>query len=138
LLVGDTAFVRVSAHADVSGFAPGSAPGVLDFPVVGTVSTITYRENTVVKSSAAGAAEDTRFVELEARLIGFNGDTDRSHVNGGAQSVFGVGDILVARELGVSGHGATGGVAYTVLGGVGVGGFSAETVGLDVFEGGVH
>jgi hypothetical protein len=137
-LVGDTAFVGVSAHANVAGFAPGSAPRVLDFPVVRTISSVADSQDTVVKVGAASAAEDTGFVELEARLIGFNGNGHRGDIDGGAEGVFGVGDILVARELRVSGGRAGSGFAYTVLGGVRVGRFSAETVGLDVFEGRVH
>jgi len=119
-------------------FAPRSAPRVLDFPVIGAISSITDSEDTVVKRSAASAAEDTRFVELKARLIGFNGDRDGGDINGGAESILGVGDILVARELGVSRGRARGRFASTVLGRVGVGRFSAETVGFDVFEGTVH
>jgi len=120
-------------------FAPGSAPGVLDFPVgSGPLIAIADSENTVVKSSAASAAEDTRFVELEARLVGFNGNRDGGDVDSSAQSVFGVGDILVASDLGVNGGSAGGGAASTILGSVRISRLRAETVDLDVFEGGVH
>jgi len=137
-LVGDTAFVGVSAHADISLFAPGSAPRVLDFPVVGAISAVADSEDTVIKRSSASAAEDTGFVKLEARLVGFNGNTDWGDIDGSAQRGFTVSDILVAGELGVSRGRARRGAASTVLGGVGVSRFSAKTVGLDVFEGRVH
>jgi len=137
-LVGEAAFVGVAADADVTLFAPTGAPGVLDFPVVSGISAITNCEDTVVKVGAASAAEDTRFVELESRLIGFNGNTDGLTINGGTQSVFGVGHILVVSDLGISGHGAGSGFASTILSRVRISGFSAETVGHDVFEGVVH
>jgi len=38
----------------------------------------------VIKRSATSAAEDTTFVELKARLIGFNGNTDWAKIGGGA------------------------------------------------------
>jgi len=92
----------------------------------------------VIKRGAADAAEDTRFVELKARLIGFNGDTDWLNINGGAQSVFGVGHILVATNFGVRGGSARRSLASTIFGSVRIGGFSAKTVGLHVFEGVIH
>jgi len=138
-LVGKTAFVFVSADADIPGFAPRSAPGVLDFPVgVGAIFTISNGENTVIKSSAASATEDTRFVKLEARLISFNSNRDWSDINSRAESVFSVSDIFVARELGVGRDRATGGDAFVIFGNIRIRGFSAETVGFNVFEGGVH
>lgn len=137
-LVGETAFVLVAAHADVTLFAPSGAPGVLDFPVVSGISAVADSENTVIKVGSAGSAEDTGFVELEARLIGFNSNTDGLTINGGAQSVFGMGHILVASDFGISRSSARSFLASAILSSVRVSSFSAETVGLNVFEGVVH
>jgi len=84
-------------------FAPRSAPRVLDFPVVLAISAIANGEDTMIKRSATSTAEDTRFVELKARLIGFNSNTDWGNIDGRTKSVLGVGNIFVARELRVSG-----------------------------------
>jgi len=92
----------------------------------------------VVKIGAADTAEDAGFVELKARLIGFNGNTHWLNINRGAQGVFGVGDILVARDLRVSGSSARGFLASAILSGVRISGLSAETIGLNVFESIVH
>jgi len=138
-LVRNSAFVGVAAHADVSTFAPTSAPGVLDFPVWGSsFITITNSKNTMVKIGAAGSAEHTTFVHLKPRLIGFDGNTNGSDIDGCAKGSFRVGDILVASDLGVSRWRATTGFASTVFGSVWVSTLSAETVGLNVFEGTVH
>jgi len=75
---------------------------------------------------------------LKARLIGFNGNTDWFNIDRGAEGVFSVGHILVARDLGVSGHGAGCGFASAISSSVWVSSFSAKSVGFNVFEGRVH
>jgi len=92
----------------------------------------------VVKVGTTDTAENAGFVELEARLIGFNGNTDRLSINSRAQSVFSVGHILVASDFTVSRDGAGRGLASAIFSSVGVSSLSAETVGFNVFEGVVH
>jgi len=137
-LVGDTAFVGVSAHADVTIFAPGGAPGVLDFPVGRRRVAVADNEDTVIQVLAANTAEDTAGVHLETSLVGLNGDRDWFNVIGSAQRVLIVRDINVASDLGVSRHGARAGLASAILAGVRVSGLSAQAVSLDVLEGAIH
>jgi len=92
----------------------------------------------VVKVGAANTAEDAGFVELESRLIGFNGNTDGLAINGSAQSVFGVGDILVSTDLGVNGSSARGLLASAIFSSVRISLFGAETVSFNILESIVH
>jgi hypothetical protein len=103
-----------------------------------SIFTITNNEDSVVKGGSADTAEDTGFVELETRLVGLNGDGDGFDIRGGAESALSVSDVLVARDLGVSGSSAGSLLASAILASVRVSGFSAETVGLSVLEGVVH
>jgi len=98
---GDTALVLVADHADVTSLTPGSTPGVLDNPVVlSSGGAITNGEHTVVQVGAAGAREHTRAVELEANLVGLDGDGDRANSSDGVQEggLIARGDVLVARD----------------------------------------
>jgi len=119
-------------------FAPRSAPRVLDFPVVLAISAVADSEDTMIKIGATSTAENARFVKLKARLIGFNGNGHWLTVNGGAQSVFSVGHILISSDLGISRGSARRSLASAIFSGVGISSFSAKTVSLNVFKGVVH
>merc|ERR1711976_162743 len=79
--LSDTALVE--GHLDVAIVTPAGAPGVLDEDVVNSVfSAVADSEDTVVESAAAAGSDDTTVVELEGRLIGFNGNGDWTLGNG--------------------------------------------------------
>jgi len=88
--LGNTALVGSHDHADIALLTPAGTPRVLDNPVLGArrgISTIADSEDTMVKLHAAGRIrEDTTAVELEALLVGLNGNGDRTNVDGGLQS----------------------------------------------------
>ena len=78
----------VAGKKDVSILAPSGTPGVLDLPVVlAGVGTVTDDEDTVVELGSTGAGEDTRFVELESRLVSLDGDGDWLLGDGGHEGL---------------------------------------------------
>merc|ERR1712178_574219 len=92
----------------------------------------------MVELGAASAREDTALVELEARLVGLDGDRDRLLLDGSLKLRLGVGlDIGVARDLDSSWRGL-GGRASASLASVGVGRLENIALGLDVLEAVVH
>jgi hypothetical protein len=96
--------LSVSLELDVSFITPGGIPGVLDEPVVDSIfSSITNKEDTVVKAITAFAViggEDSTLVELEAELVGFNGNRDGLLSNSLQKSLvrFGL-DIRVSSDI---------------------------------------
>ncbi len=74
----DTAFsfsVSVSLDQDVSLDAPSSSPGVLDSVIFLSVFfSVSDCQNTVVKSCSAHSWVNTTLVQLEGKMISFNGD----------------------------------------------------------------
>jgi len=129
-----------SDESDVTLLTPGLAPGVLDLVEVDTVvSAVADSQHTVVQRGTASSSEDTRLVQLEGGLVSLDGDGDRANVQGGHHGGVGVlGDINI-RGDGRAGHLGASGLAGLVLGGVWVGGLSAETtVVLDPLKGVVH
>jgi hypothetical protein len=92
----------------------------------------------MVELVAAGAGEDTRLVELEARLIGLNGNGDRLHVDGGLELVLVLRcDILEGSDAHRRRRGL-GLLASASLGSVRVLGLEGVALGLDVLEAVVH
>jgi len=133
----DTALVAATDHADVTLLTPRGTPGVLDNPVVlASIGTITNGEDTVVEVGAAGAVKDTRGVELEALLVGLNGNGDGLCANSGEESRLAVGlDVLVAGE----GDNGRASLASAITSSVGVGSLGADTMVVhDPLEGTVH
>ncbi len=124
---------------DVSGHAPRCTPRVLHLPVAGTVGgTVADSEHTVVQGGSARAGQHTGGIELEAGLVGLNGNRHGLLGDGGAESI-GVllGHIVVAGDGG--GGGARRGLARTVSSLVRVCLLSAQTTVVDdVLEGVVH
>jgi len=140
----DTALTRGGGgggtlEEDVALHTPASAPGVLNIPVVrATESAVADGEDTVVEGGAAGIGHDTAGVELPVHTRSINGHRHGLLSNGGGQSSFTVGsdvnEALDTDDGGAGGHGAG-----AVLGGVGVGRFSAESRGVDdILESLVH
>ena len=143
--VEDTALASAAVEGgligeqDVAGHAPRSTPRVLHLPVAGTVGgTVADSEHTVVEGGSARAGQHTGGIELEAGLVGLNGDRHGLLGDGGAESI-GVllGDIVV------SGDGSSGSarrrLARAVGSLVGVRLLSAQTTVVDdVLEGVVH
>ena len=67
--------LTVSLEENVAGKAPSGSPGVLDFVVVNTVEgSVADSKDAVVKVGAASSGQDTRLVQLEGGLIGFDGN----------------------------------------------------------------
>lgn len=82
-LHGDATLARsggdVLGQHDVSTRAPGWAPAVLNLPVgLAPIGAIADDEDTMVELGATGAREHPSLVELEARLVSFDGDRNRS------------------------------------------------------------
>merc|ERR1719424_552915 len=87
--VGKTALVLSTDQANVAIFSPAGTPTVLHFPVVlRGIGTVADKEDTVVKFGTATAREDTTTVELEARLVGFDGNRHGAEVDGRLEGVF--------------------------------------------------
>jgi hypothetical protein len=128
-----------SEHEDVTGHTPVSAPGVLDLVVVRRArGAVADGENTVVERSAAcWAVEHTAGVELEAVLVGLNGDRYWLVGNSGDE-----GGVRVDWHIGEAGDGGGSGaslLACAISAGVGVCRLSADTLVVnDVLEGIVH
>lgn len=93
----------------------------------------------MVELDTTGSREDTRLVRLECTLVGFDGDGDRSHGDGGGHLGVAVGcDVCVSSDDTIVGL-LLGFVANSVGHGVWVIGFGIETsVHLDVLESVVH
>ena len=139
-----TVLVLALLHSDVTTLTPGVAPGVLHLPVADTVvDTVTDGQDTVVQVGAASASVHTRRVQLEAKLVGFDGDRDGLLVNGVFQRRFGVGLHVGVRADGGAGHSAArrrlARTLVTVAGSVRVVFLGTETtVSLDPLEGSIH
>jgi len=99
---------------------------------------IANNEDTVIEVATADAVEDTRLVGLEAGLISLDGDGDGFTIIGSAKGILSVGNILVAGDLGVSGHSAGCRLASATASSVRVSSLSAETMSHDVLEGVIH
>mmetsp|Transcript_7855 Transcript_7855/g.16541 ORF Transcript_7855/g.16541 Transcript_7855/m.16541 type:complete len:331 (-) Transcript_7855:224-1216(-) len=95
--------LRVAAlDEDVAVHAPRRAPRVLHLPVVGTVGVgaVARGKDTVVERGTAAAGEDTTRVELEAELVGLDGDRDRLLGDGRHECLLALLDVGVARRGG--------------------------------------
>ncbi len=129
---------------DIAIYAPRGTPRVLDFVVISTVqSAITDSQNTVVQVSTASTSEDTRLVELEGRLVGFDGNRDWLLVQGRHHGGIRVlGDISVGDWSNASDLGNLGVASTSSLGGardIWVSSFSADTaILLDPLESIIH
>jgi hypothetical protein len=142
-LHGDTTLARlrcdVTGKVDVSSLSPCSTPRVFHLPIgFATISAITDNEDTMVKLGTTCAREDTTFVELESRLICFNGDRDRLLLHGGLKLGF-----VVLGHIGVTSDfdcriGGLGGGAGAGLSSVRVGRLEDIAFGLNVLEAIVH
>merc|ERR1719387_1178733 len=94
--IGDTALVHATLDEDVAVVTPGCTPRVLHLPVVSAAGgAVTDGEDTVVEVGAAVASQDTTAVQLEAHLIGLNGNADGTSVGHGIEEAGLVGDVLV-------------------------------------------
>jgi len=90
-----TADLLTTLDENVAVHTPAATPGVLDLPVFVAirVGTVTNGKNTVVKAGAAVANKDTLAVELEGKLISFNGNGNRLLGNGLLEAHLAVLDI---------------------------------------------
>jgi hypothetical protein len=132
----DTRGRNTTLHHDETLVTPRCTPGVLDNPVV---ISVTNNENTVVKLSTTWAGEDTTGVGLEAHLVSLNGNGNWTLGNSSSELILVVlWNILVGSD-GNSVLGLLSLVALTVLSSVWVVSLSVETaVGDDVLESLVH
>jgi len=138
--LGKTALVLSAHEADISRLTPRGTPRVLDAPVIlasGGISSISSEEHSMVKSgSAGGVVEHTARVELEALLVGLDGDGHRSNVDSGHERGLRLGNIVVGGDGGTNG---LAGLAVAILGGVGVSSLGGDSLrGHDPLEGRVH
>merc|ERR1719390_511548 len=92
----------------------------------------------MVELVATGAGEDTVLVELEAGLVGLDGDGDGLLGHGGLELVFVLGGHILVRGDGDRLLGLLGGLASAGLGGVGVGRLEGVALLLNVPETVVH
>jgi len=132
----DTGTVTGGADLDVSIETPGGVPGVLDEVVVLTVlGTVSNSEDGVIEGgTASGGGHNTGGVELVDELVGLNGDSNGTLVEGGMELGGGLsGDIRVVGDTNSSGVGGVG--ASAVLTSVSVLSLVGELVSLSVLEG---
>ena len=89
----DTADTVTLDHGelDIALVSPGVSPGVLDEPVVlaGLGTEADGEDGVVEVGSAVGVVHDTGLVELEAELVGLDGNSGGLLCNGGLHLVQG-------------------------------------------------
>merc|ERR1711981_683143 len=137
--IGDTALVHATLDEHVTVGAPGRTPGILHLPVVGAaLGAVTHCEHTVVEVGAAAAGQHTTAVQLEAHLIGLNGNADRASVGNSIEEGRFAGDVLETSDTTFRDGSSVAGLAGAITASVGVGRLGRNAGALVELEGVVH
>jgi len=137
--IGDTALVHATLDENVTVGTPGCTPRVLHLPVVSAaLGAIADCEHTVVEVGAAAAGQHTAAVQLEAHLIGLNGNADRASVGNSIEEGRFAGDVLETSDTTFRDGSSVAGLAGAITASVGVGRFGCNAGALVELEGVVH